>query len=141
AASVTITSGNGTISTGVALIHTVAPSLFAANADGKGVAAAVALRIKADGSQQYEAVAQFDAAQNRFVALPPDLRPAGDQVYLALFGAGFVSAAHSRQSLLRSGALMRKSPLPGRKALSQGWIKSTCECRGACAGAAKSRRS
>ena len=88
AASVTITSGNGTVSTGAALIHTVAPSLFAANADGKGVAAAVALRIKADGSQQYEPVAQFDAAQNRFVALPLDLGLEGDQVYLVLFGCG-----------------------------------------------------
>ena len=88
AITVTITSGDGTASTGVALVNTVAPSLFTANGNGQGVAAALALRIKADGSQSYEPVAQFDAAQNRFVARPLDLGPETDQVYLALFGTG-----------------------------------------------------
>jgi uncharacterized protein (TIGR03437 family) len=85
---VTITSGNGTVSTGTALIHAIAPSLFAANADGQGVAAAVALRVKADGSQQFEPVSQFDAAQNKFVSIPLDLGPTTDRVYLILFGSG-----------------------------------------------------
>ncbi|MGH9847612.1 MAG: hypothetical protein ACREEM_53660, partial [Blastocatellia bacterium] len=48
----------------------------------------LALHIKADGSQQLEPVAQFDAAQNRFVARPLDLGPETDQVYLILFGTG-----------------------------------------------------
>ncbi|MGH9840109.1 MAG: kelch repeat-containing protein, partial [Blastocatellia bacterium] len=86
AASVTITSGDGAVSTGVALVKPVAPSLFTANGNGQGVAAALALHIKADGSQQLEPVAQFDAAQNRFVARPLDLGPETDQVYLVLFG-------------------------------------------------------
>ena len=84
----TIISGDGAVSTGVALIRAVAPSLFTANGAGQGVAAAVALRIKADGSQSYEPVAQFDAAQNKFIARPLDLGPATDQVYLILFGTG-----------------------------------------------------
>ncbi len=88
AASVIITSGNGTISTGAALIHAVAPSLFAANADGQGVAAALALRVKADGSRQFEPIAQFDAAQNKVVPLPLDLGPESDRVFLILFGSG-----------------------------------------------------
>src|SRR5262249_1728904 len=37
AATVIITSGDGTVSTGVSLIYAVAPSLFTANADGRGV--------------------------------------------------------------------------------------------------------
>ncbi len=78
AATVTITSGDGTVSTGVALVKAVAPSQFAAHGNGQGVAAALALRIKADGSQSYELVAQFDAAQNRFVARPLDLGPETD---------------------------------------------------------------
>src|SRR4029434_7394020 len=45
AATVTITSGDGTVSTGVSLIHTVAPSLFTANGDGQGVAAAVCVGL------------------------------------------------------------------------------------------------
>ncbi len=62
--------------------------MFAANADGKGVAAALALRIRADGSEVYEPIARFDAAQNRVVAIPLDLRPDTDQVFLLLFGTG-----------------------------------------------------
>jgi uncharacterized protein (TIGR03437 family) len=85
---VTITSGDGTVSTGLALVKAVAPSLFAANGNGQGVAAAVAVRVKADGSQSYEPVAQFDATQNKFVTRPLDLGPETDQVYLILFGTG-----------------------------------------------------
>ena len=88
AATVTITSGDGTVSSGVALIKAVAPSLFTANGNGQGVAASVALRIKADGSRSYEPVAQFDAAQNKYVARPLDLGPEGEQVFLILFGTG-----------------------------------------------------
>ena len=95
AATVTITSGGGSVSSGIVLIKPVAPSLFAANGDGQGVAAALALRVKADGSQSYEEVVQFDAAQNRFIARPIDLGPESDQVYLVLFGTGI----RSRSSL------------------------------------------
>jgi len=88
AATVTITSGTGTVSSSSVMIKPVAPSLFAANSDGQGVAAALALRVKSDGSQTYEEVVQFDAAQNKFTAQPVDLGPEGDQVYLVLFGTG-----------------------------------------------------
>jgi uncharacterized protein (TIGR03437 family) len=87
-ASVTITRGDGFLATGVALIKTVGPSLFTANGNGQGVAAAIALRVKADGSQSYEEIAEFDAAQNKFVSRPLDLGPEGDQVFLLLFGTG-----------------------------------------------------
>lgn len=73
-------------------IAAVAPGLFSANSDGRGVAAAVVLRIKTDGSQSYEPVAVFDQTQNKFVARPidlgPDLGAASDQVFLILFGTG-----------------------------------------------------
>ncbi len=64
------------------------PGLFSANASGQGVAAAVLLRVKANGAQSYEPVARFDPAQNKFVALPIDLGPSTDQVFLLLFGTG-----------------------------------------------------
>lgn len=88
-AMITITSGDGTISAGAVQIATVAPGLFSANANGQGVAAAIALRVKSDGSQLFEAVARFDPAQNRFIAAPIDLGPATDQVFLLLFGTGW----------------------------------------------------
>jgi uncharacterized protein (TIGR03437 family) len=62
--------------------------LFAANANGQGVAAAVALRVRANGAQTYEPVARFDAAQNRFVPTPIELGPETDQVFLVLFSTG-----------------------------------------------------
>ena len=85
---VTITSGGGVISTGGLPIATVAPGLFAANSNGQGVAAAVVLRIKPDGTQIYEPVAVFDPSQNRFIARPIDLGAESDQVFLLLFGTG-----------------------------------------------------
>jgi uncharacterized protein (TIGR03437 family) len=74
-------------------IAAVAPGLFAANANGQGVAAAVALRVRANGAQSVEPVARFDQQAGRFVSLPIDLGPADEQVFLILFGTGF--RAHS----------------------------------------------
>ncbi len=88
AATITVTSGDGSLSTGSAQIANIAPGLFTANASGQGIAAAIALRIKADGSQSYEPVVQFDPTQNKFVAVPIDLGPETDQVFLLLFGTG-----------------------------------------------------
>jgi uncharacterized protein (TIGR03437 family) len=89
----TLTVTNGANSfTGTLNIVRVAPALFAANADGRGVAAVIALRIRGDGTQSSEPVALFDAATNRFVPRPIDLGPdmgaANDQVFLILFGTG-----------------------------------------------------
>jgi uncharacterized protein (TIGR03437 family) len=89
---VTIKNADAVVASGQAQVARVAPGLFAANADGQGVAAATVLRVRQDGSQIYEPVARFDAALNRFVAVPidlgPDLGNASDQVFLILFGTG-----------------------------------------------------
>ncbi len=85
---VTITSGDGTVSVGTVQIAAAASGLFAVDASGGGLAAATVLRGKADGSQQFEPVARFDAAQQKFVAVPIDLGPETDQVFLLLFGTG-----------------------------------------------------
>ncbi|MBI1764560.1 MAG: hypothetical protein HYR56_24305 [Acidobacteria bacterium] len=92
-ATITITNASGETSLSTAQIGTTAPGLFTANATGKGLAAAVALRVKADGSQSYEAIGQFDAQQNRFVPRPIDLGAASDQVYLVMFGSGWRARA------------------------------------------------
>jgi uncharacterized protein (TIGR03437 family) len=88
-ATVTITGGDGTVSFGGAVIAPVAPGLFTANASGQGIAAAVVFRRKADGTESFEPVVRFDSAQNSFVAVPIDLGPEGEQVFLLLFGTGF----------------------------------------------------
>jgi uncharacterized protein (TIGR03437 family) len=46
------------------------------------------LRLKGDGTQSFEPVAQFDAGQNRFVPVPIVIGPNTDQVFLVLFGTG-----------------------------------------------------
>ncbi|MGH9849957.1 MAG: PQQ-dependent sugar dehydrogenase [Blastocatellia bacterium] len=89
AATIAFTNTNGAISTGAVNVANVAPGLFTANASGRGIAAAVALRIKADGSQTFESIARFDQAQNQFVMIPIDLGAATDQVFLVTFGTGF----------------------------------------------------
>jgi uncharacterized protein (TIGR03437 family) len=87
-ARVTVTSGDGTASAGTAQVEAVAPALFTANASGSGVAAAVATRVKADGSQSSEVVFQCLAGPGTCLAKPIDLGAAGDRVYLLLFGTG-----------------------------------------------------
>jgi uncharacterized protein (TIGR03437 family) len=87
-ATVTITNGASTVAVGMVEISSVAPGLFTADASGQGLPAALVVRIKADGTQQLEPVASFDPAQNRFVAVPIDLGPATEQVFLVLFGTG-----------------------------------------------------
>lgn len=87
-ASITITNGQGAIASGTISIATIAPGLFTANASGTGVAAAVALRIRADNSQSFEPVSRFDAVSNSFVSVPIALGPASDQVFLLLYGTG-----------------------------------------------------
>jgi uncharacterized protein (TIGR03437 family) len=76
------------VAQGILNLDRVAPGLFAANANGAGVAAALALRVRADGSQSLEPVAQFDATQQRFVPRALETGTADEQFFLILFGTG-----------------------------------------------------
>jgi uncharacterized protein (TIGR03437 family) len=88
-ATVTLTNSSGDVLTGTVSISTIAPSLFSANANGMGVAAAVVLRRTAAGQDRYEPVAQLDSATNRFVPVSIDLGPETDQLFLIVYGTGF----------------------------------------------------
>jgi uncharacterized protein (TIGR03437 family) len=88
-ASIGVQKGASIVASETLPIAAVAPGLFAANANGQGVAAAVALRVRANGAQSVEPVARFDQQAGRFVSLPIDLGPADEQVFLILFGTGF----------------------------------------------------
>ncbi|HLJ44811.1 MAG TPA: cellulase family glycosylhydrolase [Bryobacteraceae bacterium] len=85
--------GNGNLE--LALIF---PGLFAFNGNGTGVAAAVIIRTKADGTQTTEPVAQFDNSKNMWVPLPIDFGDPTDQLSLVLYGTGFRN--FSKASLL-----------------------------------------
>jgi uncharacterized protein (TIGR03437 family) len=92
-ATVNVLRNNASVGVSTVTIVGAAPGLFAASRNGQGVAAAVALRIRADGSQSYEPVMQFNATANRFEAVPIDLGPESDQVFLVGFGTGLRSAS------------------------------------------------
>ena len=87
-ATVTVSAADGTLSVGTVMITDSAPALFSAGANGLGVAAGVALRIKSDGTQVYEPLARWDASLNRMVAVPIDMSNEQERVYLVLFGTG-----------------------------------------------------
>ncbi len=76
------------IATGMLQVAATAPTLFSANSNGRGVAAALVLRVKPDGTQSYEPVARFDLAQSRFIAKTIDFGPTGDELFVILFGSG-----------------------------------------------------
>jgi uncharacterized protein (TIGR03437 family) len=113
-ATVEIASGDGAVSIGLIEITETASSLFTANGDGQGVAAAVALRVRAGGSMQYEPVSRFDAERNRFVASPIAAGAEGELVYLILYGTGVrgrsslskvaAQIGHVRAQVLYAGA-------------------------------------
>ena len=87
-ATVTVTREDGISGTITVELEAVGPALFSANADGMGVAAAVAVTGDATGSSTIQSVAQCHTALVGCDALPLDLGSEGDQVFLVLFGTG-----------------------------------------------------
>ena len=87
-ATVSVRRDGNTLASGNLQVAPLAPALFAANGDGRGPAAAIALRVSSDSSRTYEPVAQFDQVQNSFVSVPIDLGPECDEVILILFATG-----------------------------------------------------
>jgi uncharacterized protein (TIGR03437 family) len=88
AARVTITNGQGIVSAQQVNITRTAPALFTLNGNGRGVPAAVLLRVGLSG-QGVEPIARFDAATNQHVPIPIDLGPVPEPIYLIVFGTGF----------------------------------------------------
>jgi uncharacterized protein (TIGR03437 family) len=88
-ATVIIANGDDKVFSGAIQIARVAPGLFTASASGQGLAVGQALRVRANGEQVFEPLANWDAAQNRFVANPIDLSDPAEQVYLILYGTGW----------------------------------------------------
>ncbi len=86
-ATVNVTVEQRVVATGTVRIERVAPGLFSANADGRGVAAALGIRARA-GNQSLVPVFQCGTAPGSCVAIPIDPGPPTDQVVLILFGTG-----------------------------------------------------
>lgn len=87
-ARVTVTRSDGISSRSAVQVDTVAPALFAANANGTGAASAIAVRVSADSSQTVLPVFECETSGLNCVVTPIDLGSESDQVILVLFGTG-----------------------------------------------------
>lgn len=115
-ATVTITdAANSRITLGTMVISAVAPGLFAADASGQGLAAALVQRVKADGTQSYEPAVVRDGT-GQLVPVPIDLGPEGEQVFLLLYSSGF----RQRSALEKVRAVCENAILPVEYAGPQG---------------------
>ncbi len=88
-ATVTVLLNGSNVSQGAAVVEQVTPGLFAANANGQGVAAAIAFRVKADGTQTAEPVLQLNSSTNLYESVPLSIGDGTDQLFLLAFGTGF----------------------------------------------------
>ncbi len=104
AATFTVVKADGSAPSGTATINALAPALFAANANGQGVAAGLALRVR-DDRRAFEPLAQFAAALSRYVPVPLDVGSANEQVFLVLFGTGMRAATAATISNLKVDGL------------------------------------
>ena len=93
----------GVVATGTLQVAAVAPSLYSANADGQGVAAALILRIAPNGDRTIEQIADYDLAQGRY--LPAPIAFNGDDLYLLLFGSGVRAAQPGDTAVTVGGEL------------------------------------
>ncbi len=121
AATITVRSNGADIAQGTANIDAVSPGLFAANGGGNGVAAALILRRR-NGVDNFEPVAQFNSAANRFDPIQIDLGLDTDQVFLVAFGTGFRAATQSTVSATIGGTpstLVGTAAAPGFVGLDQ----------------------
>jgi len=88
---VTITSGDGHSVSAPALIGAVSPGVFTLNP--AGLVAADVKRVHADGSSDEESIFVVDDEQ--ILPLPVNLGPAGDQVFLEIYGTGIRAAGQT----------------------------------------------
>jgi uncharacterized protein (TIGR03437 family) len=88
AATVKVSNQTGVVAMDTVQIDAVAPGLFSMNANGQGVAAAVAIWAKPDSSQTWQYVFAEPCAPGSCVSTPLDRRPDTDRMYLEMFGTG-----------------------------------------------------
>jgi uncharacterized protein (TIGR03437 family) len=105
-------SNSGVVSaSGTFLLEAVAPGVFSANGDGKGIAAAGAVHVKSDGSQVWELVCQCGAAPGSCVGNAIDLGAASEQLYLSLFGTGMRNATQKASATVGGVAVAVTRPV------------------------------
>lgn len=108
---ITVTSGNGTVSTGIVSVNNVAPAIFTANSSGSGFPAAVLLRLKINGAQVFESIGP-----------PIEFLPNDDRLFLILYLCGVKRSAPDSVRVNISGTQITPSyfgEAPGLVGLDQ----------------------
>ncbi len=85
---VTVLSSDGTISGAGEAVRNVAPTLFTANSNGRGVPAGYGVRVRGGEQTVIQLAALVPTATPPLQPAELDLGPEGDQVVLVLFGTG-----------------------------------------------------
>ena len=90
-ASVSVSNNGKTVAAGGMMVASVAPALFTANANGQGVAAALAVTVNSSGAQSTAPVYQCGAAAGSCISSSINVSTPGTQVVLELYGTGIRS--------------------------------------------------
>jgi uncharacterized protein (TIGR03437 family) len=118
-ATVTVTSGDGTLTAGTANVVPVAPGLFSANFNGKGVAAALAVRAAPPDFAQIPVPVLQCPALGHCVSVPIDVSEAG-QVALSLYGTGIRGVSSFNNATCTVGSVPATVAYAGAQGLYAG---------------------
>lgn len=88
AATVTITNGAGVIALGAVEMASIAPGIFSATADGKGLVVGSAIRVKNGVIIGDERLTRYDEALQKIVAIPLEVSRPEERVILQIYGTG-----------------------------------------------------
>jgi uncharacterized protein (TIGR03437 family) len=87
-ASITVLAGAEARAVGTVLIESVAPSLFSANANGAGTAAATSLTVRGNDAQSSAFTFQCQDIPEGCTGVPIDFGDSSTRVYVSLYGTG-----------------------------------------------------
>lgn len=102
-ATISVTSGDGTVTAGTVAIAPVAPSIFTLNANN--LAAAIPVLYHSDGTYAVSQVFALDST-GAIVAAPIDLGSATDQLYLSVYGTGLRGASQANVTASANGVTL-----------------------------------
>jgi uncharacterized protein (TIGR03437 family) len=98
-----------------ATIRNLAPAVFSANSDGRGIAAAYVVRVGPGNVQTLEPVTRYDEAEGKFVAVPIDVSKEDESVFLVLFGTAWRNGASLSTTTVTIGGVASQVEYAGRQ--------------------------
>ncbi len=90
---------NGQTFQGASYVEPIAPALFSVDQNNRDYAAASLQRVHPDGTSSFESLVTVDPGSGRMVPVPLDFGSPNDELYLSLYGTGFVNSNASQVTL------------------------------------------